>query len=85
MAHLRSTRVRAVISWGFAAVFVASACVLDLAGGRGLAAEEADNPLAAVAAALGDPVAVTAVIQPGDAGKPDILAVTAKLEDGWHL
>ncbi|MCE9629655.1 MAG: thioredoxin family protein [Planctomycetia bacterium] len=85
MPHLRSILVRAVVSWGFAAVIAASASAADLAGRLGLAANEQENPLAAVTAALGDPVTVTAVIEPGDAGKPDALAVTALLEDGWHL
>jgi thiol:disulfide interchange protein len=43
------------------------------------------NPLAAIADALGDPVKVTAVIEPAGDGRPDMLAVTAVLEEGWHL
>jgi hypothetical protein len=43
------------------------------------------DPLAEVAGELGQPVAIAATIEPGSDGKPDVLAVTAKLEDGWHL
>ena len=89
MPHLRCRLVRpvasrVVVAWGFAAVAVLAVRADDLAGRLGVAAEPV-NPLAAVTAALGDPVAVTAAIEPGVAGKPDVLAVTAKLEDGWHL
>lgn len=45
----------------------------------------ADDPLAAINAALGSPVRIEAVIEPGSAGRPDRLAVTATLEPGWHL
>ena len=50
----------------------------------GLPAVSAD-PLAAVTAALGDPVTISAVVEPGGDGRPDTLAVTAVLEEGWHL
>ncbi|MFM7413555.1 MAG: protein-disulfide reductase DsbD family protein [Planctomycetota bacterium] len=43
------------------------------------------NPLADVTAALGDPVRIEARIEPGSGTGPDVLAVTAALEDGWHL
>jgi suppressor for copper-sensitivity B len=43
------------------------------------------NPLADVADELGSPVTISAVIEPGDGGEPDVLAVTATIEDGWHL
>ena len=43
------------------------------------------DPLAAVNAALGSPVTIKASVEPGAAGKPDVLAVTASLEEGWHL
>jgi suppressor for copper-sensitivity B len=45
----------------------------------------ADDPLAAINAALGSPVRIAAAIEPGTAGGPDVLAVTATLEPGWHL
>ncbi len=44
-----------------------------------------DDPLAAINAALGSPVRIDAAIEAGAAGKPDVLAVTATLEEGWHL
>jgi suppressor for copper-sensitivity B len=43
------------------------------------------DPLGGAAAGLGSPVAITAAIEPGEAGRPDVLAVTATLEEGWHL
>ena len=43
------------------------------------------DPLAGVTAELGRPVKITAAIEPGAAGAPDVLAVTATLEEGWHL
>lgn len=43
------------------------------------------DPLAALTEGLGSPVAVSAVIEEGTAGKPDMLVVTATLEEGWHL
>ena len=52
------------------------------------AADESDplfNPLAGISGVLGSPVQISADIEsPGDGG-PDVLAVTAVLEDGWHL
>ena len=50
----------------------------------GLGAAPVD-PLAAVNAALGSPVTIQARVEPAAAGKPDVLAVTATLEEGWHL
>ena len=50
----------------------------------GLGASPVD-PLAAVKADLGSPVTIKASVEPGNAGKPDVLAVTATLEEGWHL
>jgi thiol:disulfide interchange protein len=58
----------------------------DLAARLGAASGQPGfDPLADVQAALGSPVTVSAVIEPGAGGKPDMLAVTAKLEEGWHL
>ncbi|MFM7205608.1 MAG: protein-disulfide reductase DsbD family protein [Planctomycetaceae bacterium] len=47
--------------------------------------QPAADPLAAVTAALGDPVVVAARIVSGENGGPERLAVTATLESGWHL
>jgi thiol:disulfide interchange protein len=57
----------------------------DLAGRLGAFGGPAADPLAAVNAALGSPVTITAAVEPGTADKPDVLAVTATLEEGWHL
>jgi suppressor for copper-sensitivity B len=57
----------------------------DLAGPLGVAKPLVANPLADVAAALGEPVAITAAVEPGRDGGADTLAVTARLEPGWHL
>jgi thiol:disulfide interchange protein DsbD len=63
----------------------AAVCAEDLAARLGAGSGEVADPLAAVTAALGDPVAVSAVVEPGSGGRPDQLAVTATLEEGWHL
>jgi len=48
--------------------------------------EPADfDPLGGLAGEAGREVEVTAAIEPGAAGRPDVLAVTAVLEPGWHL
>jgi len=52
-----------------------------LAGGVGTAFD----PLASISQALGSPVQVAAVVEAGTGGGPDVLAVTATLEEGWHL
>lgn len=57
----------------------------DLAPRLGAGSGGVADPLAAVTAALGDPVAVSAAVEPGSGGRPDQLAVTATLEEGWHL
>ena len=69
------------------ALVVASAAVVagDLAGPLGASQPLLANPLADVTAALGEPVVISATIEPGHDGKPDTLAVTAALEEGWHL
>ena len=56
----------------------------DIAGSLG-ASPPPVNPLADITAALGDPVGITAAIEAGRDGTPDMLAVTATLEEGWHL
>ena len=43
------------------------------------------DPLAAINAALGSPVRISAAVRKPPAGGPDILEVTAILQDGWHL
>ena len=43
------------------------------------------DPLAGVNAALGSPIQVVAAVEPGEAGGPPTLVVTARIEDGWHL
>ena len=48
-------------------------------------AAAAFSPLADVDAALGSPVAIAAQVEPGTGGQPDLLAVTATLQEGWHL
>ncbi|MFM7244692.1 MAG: thioredoxin family protein [Planctomycetaceae bacterium] len=57
----------------------------DLAGPLGAAKQTPVNPLADVAAALGDPVSISASVEPGRDGADAVLAVTARLEPGWHL
>jgi len=57
----------------------------DLAGPLGVAKPVVANPLADVSAALGEPVAIAAAVEPGRGGGADMLAVTARLEPGWHL
>jgi len=43
------------------------------------------DPLASISQALGSPVQVVAAVEPGPQGGPEVLAVTATLEEGWHL
>jgi suppressor for copper-sensitivity B len=69
---------------GLAAVSLLALCLLALCQGpAGLRA--ADDPLAAINAALGSPVRITAAIESGTGGDPDVVAVTATLDPGWHL
>ncbi len=66
---------------------------LPVATVRGLQASAAEtapfDPLASISAALGSPAQITATIEPGRPGDSDqqrsVLAVTATLEEGWHL
>jgi thiol:disulfide interchange protein len=53
----------------------------------GHAAQPGDlfNPLSGITDALGSPVRISAVVEPGADGRPAVLAVTATLEEGWHL
>lgn len=57
----------------------------DLATRLGVQAPVVADPLAAVSEGLGSPVRLSAVVEPGKDGRPDVLAVTASLEEGWHL
>lgn len=43
------------------------------------------NPLAGITDELGSPVKISAVVESGVGGEPDVLAVTATIEEGWHL
>jgi suppressor for copper-sensitivity B len=43
------------------------------------------DPLAFLREEPTGPVAITAVVEPGAAGGPDVLAVTATIEPGWHI
>jgi suppressor for copper-sensitivity B len=74
------------------AIAAAAAWSMVLPGGAGRADDPAPpglggefDPLADLAGELGQPVTITAVIEPGVGGKADVIAVTAKLEAGWHL
>jgi thiol:disulfide interchange protein len=57
----------------------------DIAGRLGTVGAGLPNPLADITAALGDPIKVSAAVEPGAGGAPDVLVVTAVLEEGWHL
>jgi suppressor for copper-sensitivity B len=85
---LREASLTAACAFAVLAAFVAGvASAEDLAGRLGLGdpAAAAVNPLADLQAEFGEPVEVTTAIEPGANGKPDLLAVTAVIEDGWHL
>jgi len=52
----------------------------------GMSSASGADPLALITAELGSPVGVMAAIEPAPvAGGADVLAVTATLEEGWHL
>ena len=68
-----------------AALLGPAAAAEDLAGRLGGLDAAGFDPLADLAGELGEPVVIEAVIEPGKNGGPDILAVTATIEDGWHL
>ena len=62
-------------------VALAAACACQ---GSGTAADApAFDPLAGVKAGLGSPIRVEAIVEKSPAG--DVLAITAVLEEGWHL
>ena len=81
---LNATIWRAVLV-GLFVVVGETAGAEDLAPRLGDLGSAPFDPLAAVNAALGSPVEITAAVEPGSSGKPDVLAVTATLEEGWHL
>lgn len=89
MRRLRGLQVRAAVSTAvfcvLAAAWAGPSRGEDLADRLGGLPAVGSDPLAAVTAALGDPVTITAAVEPGKAGGPDTLAVTAVLEDSWHL
>ncbi|MEO1991939.1 MAG: thioredoxin family protein [Pirellulales bacterium] len=62
--------------------------VLGQVASNGLAEDESGplfDPLGGISDALGSPVQISAAIELSKDGGPDVLAVTAVLEDGWHL
>lgn len=86
MPFLHHSRVVGWLAMLACLLGVADATVAgDLAGPLGVARPAVANPLADVSAALGEPVAITAAVEPGRDGGADALAVTARLEPGWHL
>lgn len=74
-----------IVSRHLAAFVVACLVWLPSAVWAADAAAPLFDPLAGVTEALGSPVKISAVIEPGREGRPDVLAVTATLETGWHL
>jgi len=74
--HRTPSRLRRV--W-----FVALAAACAWQGSRAAPDAPTFDPLAGVKAGLGSPIRVEAVVEKGPAG--DVLAVTAVLEEGWHL
>ncbi|MFM9058642.1 MAG: thioredoxin family protein [Planctomycetaceae bacterium] len=69
--------------WPWAGLWLALACATGnpCAAGPGSAPFD---PLGGAGAELASPVTITAAIEPGSAGGPDMLAVMATLEAGWH-
>lgn len=63
--------------------YAAAALACALAGNAWAAEGPAFDPLAAVKAGLPSPISVEAAIEKGPDG--EVLAVTAVLEEGWHL
>ncbi len=72
-----------VLAWLICASIAASAA--PPGGVEPGPASDLFNPLADVTDELGAPVTISAVVEPGGGGKPDVLAVTATIEEGWHL
>ncbi len=68
-----------------AGIVVFCGCVASADDPLGSFGSQGFDPLAEVAAELGDPIVITASIEPGRDGTPDTLTVTATLEAGWHL
>lgn len=71
-----------VMAWFVCGAFAAPAAPPGVEPGPGA---DLFSPLAGVTDELGSPVVISAVVEPGGAGKADVLAVTATIEDGWHL
>ena len=69
----------------WAVLLAALACAIGTSRAADQAGGVAFDPLAGAAAELGSPVTITAAIEAGADGRPDVLAVTATLEAGWHL
>jgi thiol:disulfide interchange protein len=76
-------RSRFAVPW--AGVLVALACATGILCRAQQPDGAAFDPFGGAAAGLSKPVAITAAIEPGADGRPDVLAVTATLEEGWHL
>lgn len=68
-----------------AGILVALACATGILCRADQPDRAGFDPFGGAAAGLGKPVAITAVVEPGAGGRPDVLAVTATLEEGWHL
>ncbi|MFY8222727.1 MAG: hypothetical protein ACOVJ6_12540, partial [Pirellulales bacterium] len=80
MMHREPTPIRRVL---LVALSVALGAAAVCAGSARAADAPAFDPLASVKAGLGSPIRVEAVVEKSPAG--DVLAVTAVLEEGWHL
>jgi hypothetical protein len=65
-----------------AGIVVFCGCVASADDPLGSFGSQGFDPLAEVAAELGDPIVITASIEPGRDGTPDTLTVTATLEAG---
>jgi thiol:disulfide interchange protein len=84
--HSESMRRLATgVVWALFAVVPGMAGAAPPADGGNGVNTDAFDPLAGISDALGSPVVISAIIEPGAAGQPDTLAVTATLEEGWHL
>lgn len=85
MLRSGKTAIQRFVLLAAVAFFGAVASAADLAARPDDLSGPVADPLAAVTAGLGSPVSIAAVIEPGAGGRPDVLAVTASLEEGWHL
>lgn len=73
--------------WHFFPAVLATLVIAAATPAAEPAGESADafDPLAGLAGELGEPVTISASIERGVEGGPDMLAVKATLEEGWHL